>query len=83
MSSTIGSAAARAYDERAPDGVGSAAYPGLRAHVAQELASRGVTFGDTPFMVDPVPRVFDAGEWSALEGGAAQRVSSRSPAHRR
>ena len=49
-----------------------------RAGVAEAMRERGVVFGGTggtrPFVVDPVPRVLPAEEWSALEHGLAQRV---------
>lgn len=52
-------------------GVGDAA-----RGVAGEIDRLGLTFGDddgTPFHVDPVPRVIEAGEWAALGAGLAQR----------
>ncbi len=49
-----------------------------RAEVAEAMRERGVVFGGTagtrPFVVDPVPRVLGADEWSTLERGLAQRV---------
>ena len=49
-----------------------------RAGVAEAMRERGVVFGGTggirPFVVDPVPRVLPAEEWSAVERGLAQRV---------
>lgn len=47
---------------------------GVTAH----LAAAGVTFGDGPstFRVDPVPRIFGAGEWAGLEAGLAQRAQA-------
>ncbi len=53
--------------------------PGALADAVRgDLADAGVVFksvdGDKAFNVDPVPRVFDAGEWAALERGLAQRV---------
>jgi uncharacterized circularly permuted ATP-grasp superfamily protein len=46
--------------------------------VRGELRDRGVTFsavnGDSEFLVDPVPRVLEAGEWAQLERGLAQRT---------
>ena len=38
------------------------------------VAAEGVTFGDGPFHLDPVPRVISADDWSALEAGLLQRV---------
>jgi uncharacterized circularly permuted ATP-grasp superfamily protein len=46
--------------------------------VAHDLHSRGATFGgsggETPFRVDPVPRLIEADEWAEVERGVAQRV---------
>ena len=50
----------------------------LETAVRDTLSERGVGFtsagGDVDFHFDPVPRVFSAGEWAALEAGLAQRV---------
>ena len=46
----------------------------LSAAVRAELRWRGVAFGGRPFLVDPVPRIFEAEEWGLLERGLAQRV---------
>ena len=47
----------------------------LAERVSAASRETGVSFGgDRPFHVDPVPRVFAADEWSALEGGLIQRV---------
>ena len=46
----------------------------VRERVARHLAQRGVTFGGSPFVVDPVPRALTAPEWSHLEAGLVQRV---------
>src|SRR3954462_12412252 len=50
----------------------------LEMAVAADLLSRGVAFqgalGDSRFRMDPVPRLFTAAEWEALEAGLAQRV---------
>jgi uncharacterized circularly permuted ATP-grasp superfamily protein len=46
----------------------------LRRSIAQALADRGVTFGELPFVVDPVPRLLAADEWARLERGLAQRM---------
>jgi uncharacterized circularly permuted ATP-grasp superfamily protein len=42
--------------------------------VSAASQATGVSFGDRPFHVDPVPRVFTADEWTALEAGLIQRV---------
>jgi uncharacterized circularly permuted ATP-grasp superfamily protein len=46
----------------------------LAAAVTRELAERRVTFGDRPFVVDPVPRVLPGDEWDRLAAGLAQRT---------
>ena len=50
----------------------------LTRWVAHDLHSRGATFrgagGETPFRVDPVPRLIEASEWERVERGLAQRV---------
>ncbi len=50
----------------------------LAASTSAALAERGVKFrsagGDVEFHLCPVPRVFGADEWAALEAGLAQRV---------
>ena len=52
--------------------------PALAAGVRGAVGDRGVGFrsagGNAEFHIDPVPRVFGAGEWAALEAGLAQRV---------
>ena len=46
----------------------------LRRDVARRLQRRGVSFGDEPFVVDPVPRLIPAAEWDPLAAGLAQRA---------
>jgi uncharacterized circularly permuted ATP-grasp superfamily protein len=50
----------------------------LAATVDAQVAGEGVCFhsttGDQAFVIDPVPRVFDAQEWETIEMGLAQRV---------
>jgi len=50
----------------------------LADSVRESVAREGIVFhsvsGDQAFVVDPVPRVFGAGEWAALEAGMIQRV---------
>jgi uncharacterized circularly permuted ATP-grasp superfamily protein len=50
----------------------------LATGVREALGDRGVSFrsdgGAAEFLLDPVPRVFGAGEWAALEAGLIQRV---------
>ena len=41
---------------------------------AARVAAADVTFGDEPFLLDPVPRVISAADWSALDAGLLQRV---------
>ncbi len=49
-----------------------------RAALVEEMEADGVVFagagGIRPFLVDPVPRVIAAEEWTLLERGIAQRV---------
>ena len=46
--------------------------------VAHDLRSRGASFrgaeGPADFLVDPIPRLIEAGEWARIERGLAQRV---------
>jgi carboxylate-amine ligase len=42
--------------------------------IAVSLRERGVRFGDAEVVVDPIPRVLEAGEWERIEAGLAQRV---------
>jgi uncharacterized circularly permuted ATP-grasp superfamily protein len=50
----------------------------LAGVIDAQVAGEGVCFhsdvGDKAFLIDPVPRVIDAGEWQAIEAGLAQRV---------
>jgi uncharacterized circularly permuted ATP-grasp superfamily protein len=50
----------------------------LAARVGDDVNAAGIKFGsgedETPFALDPVPRVFTAEEWRLLEQGLAQRV---------
>jgi carboxylate-amine ligase len=50
----------------------------LEARVRKATRSHGVVFGgaaeERDFLLDPVPRVFSAEEWAALEHGLTQRV---------
>jgi uncharacterized circularly permuted ATP-grasp superfamily protein len=74
------------HEERLPDGTLRPGYVtmlraleqadlgALVAGVAEHLAAAGVTFGAEPFVVDPVPRLIDAGEWDLLERGLGQRA---------
>ena len=52
----------------------------LRARIRLRLWQEGVTFntggGSQPFVVDPVPRVLTAEEWSRLGPGLEQRVAA-------
>ncbi|HLH13242.1 MAG TPA: circularly permuted type 2 ATP-grasp protein, partial [Solirubrobacteraceae bacterium] len=50
----------------------------LERRMRLAVRGRGVVFGgaagEREFALDPVPRVFEAAEWSELERGLAQRV---------
>ncbi len=46
----------------------------IAADVDASLVEEGVTFGEIPFRVDPVPRLIDAAEWSSVERGLEQRM---------
>lgn len=46
----------------------------LRARVNHHLAERRVTFGEAPFVIDPIPRLITAEEWEHLTAGLAQRA---------
>ena len=46
----------------------------LSRTVALRLQQRGVSFGEEPFVVDPVPRLIEGTEWDALTAGLAQRA---------
>ena len=47
----------------------------LEERVTEHVRLGGCTFGEgAPFVIDPVPRLLTAAEWSELETGLAQRV---------
>ncbi len=46
----------------------------IAATVDESLVEQGVTFGEIPFRLDPVPRLIGASEWAAVERGLAQRM---------
>jgi uncharacterized circularly permuted ATP-grasp superfamily protein len=49
----------------------------VRAEIdATDCAFGGGDAGAQPFVVDPIPRIFDAEEWEALSAGLAQRVTA-------
>ena len=54
--------------------------PDLNGHTPAELASaasravESVGFGDGPFLLDPIPRVIEADDWTRLAAGLTQRV---------
>jgi len=54
--------------------------PDLNGHTPAELASAASTavesvgFGDGPFLLDPIPRVIGADDWTRLAAGLTQRV---------
>ncbi len=47
---------------------------GLLRDVTARLRGDGVSFGPDPFVVDPVPRLIEAGEWMPLAAGLRQRA---------
>lgn len=42
--------------------------------IAARMRERGVRFGDAEVVVDPIPRILEAGEWERIEAGLVQRV---------
>jgi uncharacterized circularly permuted ATP-grasp superfamily protein len=49
----------------------------LGREIRRAAAARGIAFGEGPdaeFLVDPIPRLITAEEWTALEAGLVQRV---------
>lgn len=46
----------------------------LRAEVMERLERDGVRFGESPFSLDPVPRLIEAAEWGPLAAGLSQRA---------
>ena len=54
--------------------------PDLNGHTPAELAAAASTavesvgFGDGPFLLDPIPRVIGADDWTRLAAGLTQRV---------
>ena len=38
----------------------------LTARVNRHLAERDVTFGSSPFIIDPIPRLITSAEWEQL-----------------
>jgi uncharacterized circularly permuted ATP-grasp superfamily protein len=70
-----------AYDERGEprphyaELLASLEDPGaLLRELSRRLGARGVTFGDDPAALDPVPRILTEAEWSELRAGIEQRV---------
>lgn len=68
----------RSHYELVMEALGGADLDDLNRWVAHDLRSRGATFrgkdGETPFRVDPVPRLIEADEWRDVERGVAQRM---------
>jgi uncharacterized circularly permuted ATP-grasp superfamily protein len=48
----------------------------LSEELTRRLRERGVTFGDEPAALDPVPRVLTEPEWSELRAGIRQRLAA-------
>jgi uncharacterized circularly permuted ATP-grasp superfamily protein len=46
----------------------------LSRAIADWVEQAGVTFGGTPFVVDPIPRLLAAAEWELIATGLAQRA---------
>ncbi len=46
----------------------------LTARVNRNLAERNVTFGSSPFVIDPIPRIITSAEWEQLTAGLGQRA---------
>jgi uncharacterized circularly permuted ATP-grasp superfamily protein len=46
----------------------------LAANVAAQLEQHEVSFGGTPFTIDPIPRLILGAEWDTLSAGLAQRT---------
>ncbi len=66
------------HDRRVRESIDEVDLEELSAAVARDAHARGVAFGAAdgrrPFRIDPIPRVIDASDWSALSAGVAQRV---------
>ena len=60
------------------DGLDSTGLAGIQGHVQSRLREDGVEFGPegkrSAFVVDAVPRIITAAEWSILEAGLCQRI---------
>jgi uncharacterized circularly permuted ATP-grasp superfamily protein len=65
-------------DRRLHDSLAQVDLGELSAAVARDVGERGVSFGtaegERDFRIDPVPRLFDAAQWSELSAGIVQRV---------
>jgi uncharacterized circularly permuted ATP-grasp superfamily protein len=48
--------------------------PALRDAAQQRVDAQGASFGDDPFRVDPVPRLFAGAAWDELGAGLEQRA---------
>jgi len=68
----------RAHYAALLDALGGVDLDALRDAVNARVRRDGVTFttsdGEQAFVVDPIPRIFAAGEWAALAAGLEQRV---------
>jgi uncharacterized circularly permuted ATP-grasp superfamily protein len=60
--------------ERLLAALGEADLGAVAEDIDRHLSALGVTFGEVPFRLDPVPRLIDGEEWQRLERGLAQRV---------
>jgi uncharacterized circularly permuted ATP-grasp superfamily protein len=70
--------AIRPHYERLVDALADADLGAIARGIRHDLRSRGATFrsadGEQEFIVDPVPRLIEAGEWTTVERGIAQRL---------
>ncbi len=69
---------AKEHDRRVRESLQERDLGELAEAVERDVAGKGVSFGsadgDEAFRIDPLPRLIDEREWSALAAGLAQRV---------
>ena len=76
-----GGSNATVHDRKVWESIGGRDLKQLSEAVARGCSRRGVSFKSAEgsaqdFRIDPIPRVIDAGEWSELSAGVAQRVKA-------